>query len=365
MPYKNQNGLSLRLCMLCISLVLFTQCTKEDIAISENTTLYSQGYRIQFTDAEFDQLSQNYTISKNLDRYLRKIPGFIIDDKNYLSNNGDSSTGSCSCGKLPSSNDVSSFEPVLGLAGRILFYDTRLSLSNTTSCASCHKQEHAFADNAQFSLKDDGTYTKLNTPSLSYSPKKSAIYGHNVNYKNLGHAIEQNIIEYLGHTELSDVIAKIKDDEDLKLLSSLTANNRKIDEEFIIESLIAFINSNNAFDSYYDRVKTDISINKKRAFITMCSNCHSYDHERFNYNTQIDGGITKSKSLRNISLTAPYLFDGSASDFEDVINHHINHEILVGKVPTVQEIKELKDYIKFLEDGESIESIMYSNPHKN
>lgn len=30
--------------------------------------------------------------------------------------------------------------------GRVLFYDTRLSADNTTSCGSCHVQEHAFAD---------------------------------------------------------------------------------------------------------------------------------------------------------------------------------------------------------------------------
>ena len=30
--------------------------------------------------------------------------------------------------------------------GRVLFYDTALSANGTTSCSSCHKQEHAFAD---------------------------------------------------------------------------------------------------------------------------------------------------------------------------------------------------------------------------
>ena len=30
--------------------------------------------------------------------------------------------------------------------GRVLFYDSRLSANNTTSCASCHVQAHAFAD---------------------------------------------------------------------------------------------------------------------------------------------------------------------------------------------------------------------------
>jgi len=30
--------------------------------------------------------------------------------------------------------------------GRVLFYDTQLSGNNTRACASCHLQQHAFAD---------------------------------------------------------------------------------------------------------------------------------------------------------------------------------------------------------------------------
>ena len=30
--------------------------------------------------------------------------------------------------------------------GRVLFYDKNLSIDNTVSCASCHKQEFAFSD---------------------------------------------------------------------------------------------------------------------------------------------------------------------------------------------------------------------------
>jgi hypothetical protein len=35
--------------------------------------------------------------------------------------------------------------------GRVLFYDTRLSANDTTSCATCHVQAHAFADPKPFS----------------------------------------------------------------------------------------------------------------------------------------------------------------------------------------------------------------------
>ena len=43
--------------------------------------------------------------------------------------------------------------------GRVLFYDTRLSANNTTSCASCHVQAHAFSDPKPFSKGFHGAPT--------------------------------------------------------------------------------------------------------------------------------------------------------------------------------------------------------------
>jgi cytochrome c peroxidase len=40
--------------------------------------------------------------------------------------------------------------------GRYLFYDTRLSLNDKTSCATCHKQELAFTDGRAVSLGTTG-----------------------------------------------------------------------------------------------------------------------------------------------------------------------------------------------------------------
>ena len=36
--------------------------------------------------------------------------------------------------------------------GRMLFYEKRMSGDNSMSCASCHRQEHAFSDTAKFSI---------------------------------------------------------------------------------------------------------------------------------------------------------------------------------------------------------------------
>jgi cytochrome c peroxidase len=47
--------------------------------------------------------------------------------------------------------------------GRVLFYDTQLSLNNSVACASCHKQEFAFADNKAFSRGFQNEHTSKHT----------------------------------------------------------------------------------------------------------------------------------------------------------------------------------------------------------
>ncbi|MBX2895416.1 MAG: c-type cytochrome [Cyclobacteriaceae bacterium] len=50
--------------------------------------------------------------------------------------------------------------------GRVLFYDTRLSLNNSISCASCHKQTLAFSDNASLSRGFENRVTPRNSMSI-------------------------------------------------------------------------------------------------------------------------------------------------------------------------------------------------------
>ncbi len=51
--------------------------------------------------------------------------------------------------------------------GRILFYETKLSNTNTISCNSCHRQALAFTDGQTFSRGVDNTLTKRNSMSLA------------------------------------------------------------------------------------------------------------------------------------------------------------------------------------------------------
>lgn len=50
--------------------------------------------------------------------------------------------------------------------GRVLFYDQRLSVNDAVSCASCHKQEFAFANNTVTDRGANGQFLTRNSPSI-------------------------------------------------------------------------------------------------------------------------------------------------------------------------------------------------------
>jgi cytochrome c peroxidase len=50
--------------------------------------------------------------------------------------------------------------------GEKLFFDTRLSRTGATACASCHRPEYAFAEPRQVSISDSGRRGARNAPSL-------------------------------------------------------------------------------------------------------------------------------------------------------------------------------------------------------
>src|SRR5215468_5500607 len=50
--------------------------------------------------------------------------------------------------------------------GRVLFYDTRLSVNNTVACGSCHLQSRAFVDPERYSKGYEGKLTDRHAMSL-------------------------------------------------------------------------------------------------------------------------------------------------------------------------------------------------------
>ncbi|MFN7982417.1 MAG: cytochrome c peroxidase [Vicinamibacterales bacterium] len=72
--------------------------------------------------------------------------------------------------KVPADNPMSAVKVELG---RYLFYDTRMSVTGTFSCATCHQQERAFADDKRRGVGATGAVHPRGAMSLTnvaYNP---------------------------------------------------------------------------------------------------------------------------------------------------------------------------------------------------
>lgn len=233
--------------------------------------------------------------------------------------------------------------------GRLLFNEKRLSRTNEISCASCHKAEHAFSDITPTSKGVDGIDGTRNSVSLM-----NVAYQENLLREGSVPTLEMQIlVPFQEHNEFDlnilDAVEKLKDDSIYSMLSQ-EAYGRDFDSYVISRAISAYertlIGGNSKFDAYLkDEAKlTDSEIRGMKLFFSdslACSSCHSgvlFTSQGFANNglyeqyedlgrgrlTHLDSdiGVFKIPSLRNVSLTPPYMFDGSLNSLEDVINHY-------------------------------------------
>lgn len=266
--------------------------------------------------------------------------------------------------------------------GKRLFFDKKLSKSNTVSCASCHKQEFAFSDDVALSLGDNNEIGTSNAPTLTN-------IGYHPYYTRAGGVptLEMQILVPIQehnefNTNILDIVDKLKQDNSY-VAQAVDAYSRALDAFVITRALSNFersmISGNSRFDAYYSKGNTKaLSESEQRGYQlftsskTNCSVCHS-DFNFTNYAFENNGlylnyadsgrmRLTKMPedrakfkvpSLRNIALTSPYMHDGSMTTLEQVIEHynsgganHLNKSSLIK--PLLLSPQEKTDIICFL-----------------
>jgi cytochrome c peroxidase len=284
--------------------------------------------------------------------------------------------------------------------GRMLFYDPILSKDSTVSCASCHKQQFAFADSLSVSPGVAERKGIQNAPSLvniGYAPYFTRAGGVPTLEMQIlvpiqeAHELDFNIV-LAGRRVAKDSIYKAM---------SLAAYERAPDPYVLTRSIAAFersvVSAHSPYDlyTYYDQKKA-LSLSAQRGLKlfmsdqTNCSSCHTpphfsdfsfknnglYTHYadsgkiRLTYKEE-DRALFKVPSLRNISLSSPYMHDGSIRSLEQVIQHynkggqaHKHKSSLIR--PLHLSLKEQKDLLAFLEslkDQSILNNPSFSNPH--
>jgi cytochrome c peroxidase len=293
--------------------------------------------------------------------------------------------------------------------GRVLFYDTRLSVNNTISCGSCHVQAHAFVDPNRFSRGFEGGLTDRHAMSLvnlRYHPRGRFFWDERGgNLEAMVLMPVENRIE-MGQ-DLAQLPAILARDAQYPRLFREAFGDSAITQEALARALAQFLRSMVSYQSRYDEGRAKarstaqdfmnftLQENRGKAlFLRHCSLCHLADQEAHfvmvePVNTGLDedtrrpdggvGDITlnprdvgrfKSPSLRNVEFTAPYMHDGRFSGLEAVLDHyssggrtHPNKDVRVQPLHfTDSEKAALIAFLKTLTDREFLADPKFSDP---
>lgn len=144
--------------------------------------------------------------------------------------------------------------------GRILFYDKKLSMNNTVSCASCHKQELAFGDNSVASNGVNGNTgrhsmrlinTRFAAESKFFWDERAATLEIQTTMPIKDHG-EMGYSGANGDQSFSDLIVKLNGVAYYKELFKFVYGSEEITEGKMQLALAQFIRSIQSFDSKYD-----------------------------------------------------------------------------------------------------------------
>lgn len=261
--------------------------------------------------------------------------------------------------KMPVSADNPLMEETVEL-GRFLFYDPILSRDSTISCATCHQQEFAFADQGKIrSFGIDSLLSDRNTPPLFNLAWNSQLF-----WDGRANSIENQVFSPVNaHNEMdldwNLAEERLNRSKFYKNQFKQSFNQERIDSVQISKAIAQFERTLISCNSRVDKVvrgEAKLTAEELRGHEVLndqtlgnCLHCHTTDANLMGttfkfadngfqfaetkesypdlglgwYTEDInDNGKFKIPSLRNVALTAPYMHDGSMATLEEVIDFY-------------------------------------------
>jgi len=279
----------------------------------------------------------------------------------------------------PYSYDTTGTNNNVPTLGRVMFYDTRLSVNNSVSCATCHKQARAFADNVAFSSGFEGKPTVRNSMPIQNLGSIPTVFPNDDIGVNQGPSTGvigtldtlslfwdgrekllkamvlrpiTNHVE-MGISDLNALAVKLSLIPDYQNLFTKAYGSSEVTEMKIADALSQFL-----LNIKSDKTKFDLYRQNAASFSAQevtglnlfedkynCNSCHQVD-ELNGY--QLGGGFVnigldkvyqdvghadvtglptdvgkfKIPTLRNVALTAPYMHDGRFNTLDEVVDHY-------------------------------------------
>ena len=257
--------------------------------------------------------------------------------------------------------------------GKSLFYDTKLSTTNTVSCASCHNPKLAFTDGLPkpISFKNGDTLQR-NTPTLL-----NAVYANRFFYDLRAFNLEQQAEHVIFNenefnSSYTAILNSLSKNEAYTSKFKNTFGDTLISRERVLKALASYTSSLRSFNSSFDRyIKGESQTipesvaNGFNLFMgkANCATCHfaptfaglvppyykdtesevlgvlknprTTHKELDDDKGRITNGIHtesawmyvnafKTTTVRNIEVTAPYFHNGAYKTLEEVIDFYNN-----------------------------------------
>ena len=246
--------------------------------------------------------------------------------------------------------------------GKMLFNDPILSGDNSRSCASCHHEDKAFTDGLEKATSFNGeAYVKRNTPTLSNIAFQRTFFGDSrVNYlEDQAVAVITNEEEM--HGDMDAAALEIKKNKVYAAKFKSAFPKKEISAFEIKNALGSYIRSLSNYDAKFDRymrAETTFTADEKAGFNLFagkakCASCHfipltngtappHFDRSESEVlgvpdksgkldsdlgkflisNAPMHKNSFKTPTIRNITLTAPYMHNGVYQTLEEVIDFY-------------------------------------------
>lgn len=297
--------------------------------------------------------------------------------------------------KIPRDNPLTEAKIELG---KQLFFDPRLSVDDTVSCASCHDPNKGWSNGERFATGVRGQQGGRSAPTIINSGFQYFQFWDGRASQLEGQALGpiENPIEM--DLKLDDLVKKLNKIEGYrKQFQNIFGTDATRDG--IAKAIASFERTVLSGDAPYDRFQagdtSGLSESAQRGMKLFfskqggnCSACHSgrnitdgafhnigvgmdaQDPDLGRYvvtNLEGDRGRFKTPTLREIARTAPYMHDGSLETLEEVIefytqggkkNPQLDEEIFPLKLTDQQK----KDLVTFLKEGLSSGSYPATKP---
>ena len=239
--------------------------------------------------------------------------------------------------------------------GRSLFFDPVLSENNTVACASCHQPRHGFASPDAGAIGIRGQVGPRNAPSLL-----NRAYGSHFFWDGRAGSLEEQALKPIANRkELGSTVAAVikrlrGSDEYVMRFQQVFGEEgvKVVNEKNLARALASFQRTLLLGDSPVDQFRASnasalsdaerqgLWLYESRGRCWRCHRGHNFSDESF-HNTGVswgtepadlgrfdvsgqeeDIGKFKTPTLRGVSLTAPYMHDGSLKTLRDVVQFY-------------------------------------------